>query len=56
MNWAAGEAVGLSIDFVFPISYLLIALVGTLLLALFVMLVPLRRAVRFKPGEALRHA
>ena len=56
MNWAAGEAVGLSIDFVFPISYLLIALVGTLLLALLVMLAPLRRAVRFKPGEALRHA
>ena len=56
LGWAAGEAVGLSIAFVFPLSYVAIALVGTVLLALVVMLAPLRRAVRFKPGEALRYA
>jgi hypothetical protein len=31
------------------------ALLGTVLLAGLVMLAPLRRAVRFKPGDALRH-
>jgi putative ABC transport system permease protein len=41
---------------VFPLGYVAIALVGTVILALVVMLAPLRRAVRFKPGEALRYA
>jgi ABC-type lipoprotein release transport system permease subunit len=36
------------IAFVFPLSYVALALA--------VMLAPLRRAVRFKPGEALRYA
>ncbi len=54
--WAAGEAVGLSFAFVFPVAYIALALVGTVLLAVVVMLAPLRRAVRFKPGEALRYA
>ena len=36
--------------------YVAIALVGTVILALLVMLAPLRRAVRFKPGEAIRYA
>ena len=52
----AGEAVGLEIDFVFPAAYVGIALVGTVILALLVMLAPLHRAVRFKPGEAIRYA
>ena len=56
MGWAAGEAVGLKIAFVFPLSYVGIALIGTVALALLVMLAPLRRAVRFKPGEALRYS
>ena len=56
IGWVAGEAVGLDIAFVFPLGYVAIALVGTVLLALLVMLAPLRRAVRFKPGEALRYA
>ena len=30
--------------------------IGTLILALLVMQIPLRRAVRFKPGQALRYA
>ena len=56
IGWLAGEAVGLEIDFVFPAAYVGIALVGTVILALLVMLAPLRRAVRFKPGEAIRYA
>ena len=40
----------------FPLGYVAIALIGTVLLALLVMLAPLRRAVRFKPGEAIRYA
>jgi ABC-type lipoprotein release transport system permease subunit len=31
-------------------------LIGTVILAVLVLLAPLRRAVRFKPGQALRHA
>jgi ABC-type antimicrobial peptide transport system permease subunit len=42
--------------FTFPPLNLLIALVGTLLLALLIMQLPLRRAVRFKPGDAIRYA
>ena len=52
----AGNAVGLDIAFVFPVSYVLIALIGTVMLALVIMLAPLRRAVHFKPGEAIRYA
>lgn len=55
IGWLAGEQVGLDIAFVFPFLYVLIALVGTVLLAMLVMVAPLRRAVRLKPGEALRH-
>ena len=42
--------------FAFPALNIPIALTGTLILALLVMQIPLRRAVRFKPGEALRYA
>lgn len=42
--------------FAFPAQNIPVALLGTLILALLVMQIPLRRAVRFKPGEALRYA
>jgi putative ABC transport system permease protein len=42
--------------FTFPALNIPIALIGTLILALLVMQIPLRRAVRFRPGEALRCA
>jgi putative ABC transport system permease protein len=42
--------------FTFPALNIPLALIGTLVLALLVMQIPLRRAVRFKPGEALRYA
>ena len=35
---------------------LLIALVGTVVLARLIMRIPLRRAVRFKPGQAISYA
>ena len=41
--------------FAFPALNIPIALVGTVVLALLVMLIPLRRAVAFKPGDALRY-
>jgi putative ABC transport system permease protein len=56
IGWLAGNAVGLDIAFVFPLGYVAIAAAGTVLLAMLVMLAPLRRAVRFKPGEAIRYA
>jgi putative ABC transport system permease protein len=56
IGWAAGDATGLDIAFVFPLGYVAMALVGTVVLALAVMLAPLRRAVRYKPGDALRYA
>jgi putative ABC transport system permease protein len=42
--------------FTFPPLNIPIALIGTLILALLVVQIPLRRAVAFKPGEALRYA
>jgi putative ABC transport system permease protein len=54
--WMVWEVVGVHIDFVFPPWNLVLALVGTVLIALLIMLLPIRRAARFKPGEALRYA
>jgi ABC-type antimicrobial peptide transport system permease subunit len=50
------NAINVHLLFTFPLLNLPITLIGTLILALLVMQVPLRRAVRFKPGEALRYA
>jgi ABC-type lipoprotein release transport system permease subunit len=33
-----------------------VVLVGTMLLALLITLLPIRRAVRYRPGSALRYA
>ena len=55
-SWLMLEVVGIDFGFSFPPLNLLIALVGTVLLALLIMRIPLRRAVRFKPGEAIRYA
>jgi putative ABC transport system permease protein len=54
--WMVWEVVGVRIDVVFPPWNLVLALVGTVLLALLIMLLPIRRAVRFKPGDAIRYA
>jgi ABC-type antimicrobial peptide transport system permease subunit len=55
-RWLLLEVVKIEFAFTFPPLNLLIALGGTVVLALLIMRIPLRRAVRFKPGEALRHA
>ena len=54
--WLMLKIVKLEFAFTFPPVNLLIALGGTLVLALLIMRIPLRRAVRFKPGEAIRYA
>ena len=54
--WLLLEVVGIEFGFTFPLLNLLIALVGTVVLALLIMRIPLRRAVRFKPGDAIRYA
>jgi putative ABC transport system permease protein len=46
----------LELPFVFPAANVAITLAGTVLLAVLVLLAPVRRAVRSKPGEALRYA
>jgi hypothetical protein len=40
----------------FPVWNVPLALLGTIALAWLLMRLPLRRAVRFRPGEALRYS
>ena len=54
--WLVWEVVDVRIQVVFPPWNIALALVGTVVLALLIMLLPVRRAVRFRPGEALRYA
>jgi ABC-type lipoprotein release transport system permease subunit len=48
--------VEVEIPVAFPPWNIALALVGTAALALLVLLFPVRRAVRFRPGDALRYA
>ena len=54
--WLLWEVVNVRVPLVFPHRKLLIALVGTVALALLVLLLPVRRAARLRPGDALRFA
>jgi putative ABC transport system permease protein len=54
--WLVRHVVEVDIPFAFPLTYVAIALVGTVLLALLITLLPIRRAVRYRPGNALRYA
>ena len=54
--WLVWQVVDVRIPFVFPPWNVVLALVGTVALALVIMLLPIRRAVRFRPGDALRYA
>ncbi len=54
--WLVREVVNVEVPVMFPPGNLLLALGGTVVLALVVILVPLRRAMRLKPGDALRYA
>jgi ABC-type lipoprotein release transport system permease subunit len=40
----------------FPPWTIVVALVGTVVLALAVLVLPVRRAVRLRPGDALRYS
>jgi putative ABC transport system permease protein len=55
-GWLIERIFGFDLPLAFPLQNIPIALVGTVLMALLLMRLPLRRAVRFKPGEALRYA
>ncbi|GAB7007047.1 FtsX-like permease family protein [Nocardioides sp. AN3] len=50
------EIVDVRLPVVFPPGNIVVALVGTTVLALLVLVLPVRRAVRFRPGDALRYA
>lgn len=54
--WLIWEIVGVRIPVGFPPWNILIALLGTIALALVVLVLPVRRAVRFRAGEALRYS
>ena len=56
LTTATENVINVHILFAFPLLNIPIALIGTLVLALLVMQIPLRRAVGFTPGEALRYA
>jgi ABC-type lipoprotein release transport system permease subunit len=53
--WLVWEVIAIRLPFVFPAGNVLVALVGTVVLALLVLAVPVRRAVHLRPGDALRH-
>jgi putative ABC transport system permease protein len=50
------EFVDVRLPVVFPPWNIVTALIGTVALALLVLILPVRRAVRFRPGAALRYA
>jgi len=54
--WMTWKLVHVDVPLTFPPRNVAVALVGTILLGLLITLVPIRRAVRFKPGDALRYA
>jgi putative ABC transport system permease protein len=64
LGWAIGHGLvsltaslmDVDLFFVFPAANVAITLVGTVVLTLLVLLGPVRRAARLKPGQALRYA
>jgi putative ABC transport system permease protein len=54
--WMLTTIANLDVPFTYPLRYLVIALVGTIALALLVTLLPIRRATHYRPGDALRYA
>jgi putative ABC transport system permease protein len=53
--WLVKDVANIDLPVLFPPVNILLALVGTVALALVVTLLPIRRAVRFRPGDALRY-
>jgi putative ABC transport system permease protein len=54
--WLVWDIAEVRLPVVFPLGNIPIALVGTVVLALLVLFFPVRRAMRFRPGDALRYA
>ena len=54
--WMTNEVLHVEVPLSFPARNVPIALAGTVLLALLITLVPIRRAVKYKAGDALRYA
>jgi putative ABC transport system permease protein len=52
---AVSNIMNLDLVATFPLTNIAIAFVGTIVLAMLVMILPLRRAIRFHPGDALRY-
>jgi putative ABC transport system permease protein len=50
------EVVNVQIPVTFPLANVGLALIGTVVLALLITLLPIRRAVRYRPGAALRYS
>ena len=50
------EVVNVTVPVTFPVGNVVLALVGTVALAVLVTLLPIRRAVRYRPGKALRYS
>jgi putative ABC transport system permease protein len=54
--WLVWQVIDLRLPVVYPPANVLIALAGSIALALLVLYLPVRRAVRSRPGDALRYA
>jgi putative ABC transport system permease protein len=54
--WMTNQLIHVQVPLTFPAWNIPLALAGTVLLALLITLVPIRRAIHFKPGDALRYA
>jgi putative ABC transport system permease protein len=54
--WLVKKVVNINLTLAFPAWNLALALAGTILLALLITLVPIRRAAHLRPGAALRSA
>jgi putative ABC transport system permease protein len=53
--WLVRDVTNLDLPVLFPAGNLALALVGTMALALVITLLPIRRAVHLRPGDALRY-
>ena len=53
--WLVKDVANIDLPVLFPPGNVALALIGTVALALVITLLPIRRAVRFRPGDALRY-
>jgi putative ABC transport system permease protein len=54
--WLVKDLVHVEVPVTYPVSHVVLALAGTVVIALLVIALPVRRAGRLKPGDALRYA